>query len=47
MAETLWQKFMKHNKTGGFFYALKRGFKYIAWRNICISKGIDWRKFSR
>ena len=41
------QKFVKHLKTGGLFYAIKRGFRYVAWRIRCSSTGIDWRKFSR
>jgi len=47
MAETHWQKFVKHYKTEGFFYAIYRGIKYIAWRNKCSREGIDWRKFSK
>ena len=47
MAEKNFQKFVKYFKTGGLFYAIKRGFKYAAWRIRCSRMGIDWRKFSR
>jgi hypothetical protein len=47
MAETHWQKFVKHCKNGGFFYALQRGFRYVAWRNKCKRMGIDYRQFSK
>jgi len=47
MTETLWQKFVKHYKSNGLFYAIKRGFRYIAWRNRCVKAGVDWRKFAR
>ena len=47
MVETNTQKFIKHFKTGGLFYAIRRGFGYMAWRNRCNRMGIDWRKFRR
>ncbi|MBU2034324.1 MAG: hypothetical protein ABH882_02220 [Candidatus Omnitrophota bacterium] len=47
MAQTSWQKFITHCKNGGLFYAFYRGFKYLAWRNQCARKKIDWRQFSR
>ncbi len=47
MAETNLQKFVRYCKTGGIFYAINRGFKYIAWRNRCKKIGIDWKKFSK
>lgn len=30
--ETLWQKWCKHYRSGGVFYAVYRGVKYLAWR---------------
>jgi hypothetical protein len=47
MALTHWQKFIKHVKSGGLFYAVYRGFKYISWRSQCARRKIDWRQFSR
>lgn len=47
MAETNWQKFMKHCRTGGFFYAVYRGIKYLQWRRWCKKRGIDLRQFSK
>jgi ribosomal protein L20A (L18A) len=47
MAETNWQKFVKHYKAGGLFHAIQRSIKYIAWRNKCRRMGIDWRQFSK
>jgi len=47
MAQKNYQKFIKHFKTSGFFYAAKRGFRYWAWRIRCAKLGVDWRKFSR
>lgn len=47
MAETNLQKFVKHCTRGGIFYAVKRGFRYAAWRIRCSRMGIDWRKFGR
>jgi len=47
MVETNWQKFVKHHKTGGLFYAIYRGIKYISWRNRCKRMGIDWGQFSK
>lgn len=47
MAETNWQKFMKHWRARGFFYAIYRAIKYLKWRRMCGRMGIDWRKFSR
>ncbi|MDD4939437.1 MAG: hypothetical protein PHE18_02440 [Candidatus Omnitrophica bacterium] len=47
MAETNWQKFAKHFKNGGVFYALYRGIKYIKWRSMCARRGIDWKQFAR
>jgi len=32
MEETLWQKWCKHYRAGGFFYAVYRGIKYLVWR---------------
>lgn len=32
MEETLWQKWRKHYRSAGLFYALYRGFKYLIWR---------------
>ncbi len=46
MTETNFQKFVKHYKKGGFFYAINRSVKYISWRNKCRRMGIDWKKFS-
>jgi hypothetical protein len=47
MAEIIWQKFVKHYRVKGFFYAVYRGIKYLQWRRACARKGIDWRQFSR
>ncbi len=47
MAETNLQKFVRHCRTGGLFYAVYRGVKYISWRNECRKNRIDWKKFSR
>ena len=47
MAETNLQKFVKHCKTGGLFYAIKRSFRYVAWRIRCSRMGVDWKKFSK
>jgi len=47
MTETNWQKFMKHYKAHGFFYAVYRGIKYLQWLNMCKKKGIDPKQFSR
>jgi hypothetical protein len=47
MEETYWQKFIKHCKNGGFFYAFFRGFKYLGWRMKCYRTKIDWRKFGQ
>ena len=47
MAETNLQKFVKHFKKNGLFYAIKRGFRYILWRGKCGRMRIDWRKFSK
>ncbi len=47
MADTSLQKFVRHCKASGIFYAVNRSIKYIAWRNRCKKMGIDWRKFSR
>ncbi|MDO8602989.1 MAG: hypothetical protein Q7O04_03975 [Candidatus Omnitrophota bacterium] len=47
MAETNLQKFVKHCKAGGLFYAISRGVKYVTWRNKCKKMGIDCGKFSR
>jgi len=47
MAETSFQKFVKHLKANGLFYAIKRGFRYILWRSRCVRTSIDWRKFSK
>ncbi len=47
MAQGNYQKLVKHFKTGGLFYAVRRGFRYLAWRMRCAKAGIDWRKFSR
>ncbi len=47
MNQTSWQKFVKHCKAGGFFYAVFRGLKYIKWRNQCKKLGVDYRRFSR
>ena len=46
MAQTNWEKFVKHLRAGGFFYALYRGVKYIKWRSMCARRGIDWRQFN-
>lgn len=32
MRETLWQKWCKHYRSGGIFYAIYRGIKYLVWR---------------
>ena len=31
MEETLWQKWSRHYKNGGFLYAIYRGIKYLIW----------------
>ena len=43
MAETNLQKFVKHYKTGGLFYAINRGIKYVTWRNKCKKAEADRR----
>jgi hypothetical protein len=30
--ETMYQKWLKHKKSGGFLYAVYRGVKYLVWR---------------
>lgn len=47
MAETNWQKFTKHYKAYGFFYAIYRGIKYLQWRKMCRKKGIDPKQFNK
>lgn len=47
MEENNFQKFSRHLKAKGFFYAVGRGFKYLGWRIKCIKMGVDWKKFSR
>jgi hypothetical protein len=47
MAETNLQKFVKHCKAGGIFYAIQRGMRYIAWLSKCRTMGIDCKKFSK
>ncbi len=47
MAETNLQKFVKHYKAKGFFYAIYRGIKYVRWRIMCARRGINWRSFAR
>lgn len=47
MLQTNWQKFMKHFRAHGFFYAVYRGIKYLQWRKMCRGKGIDSKQFSK
>ena len=47
MAETNLQKFVKHYKTNGLFYAINRGIKYIIWRNKCKKAEASRKKSSK
>lgn len=47
MSGNNWEKFVRHFKAGGLFYAIFRGFRYVRWRNQCKRLGIDYRTFSK
>ena len=47
MKEGSVQKFASHCKSGGFFYAIYRGVKYLKWRCMCKKMGVDWTRFGR